>query len=179
LNRIYTNAGNARLIGTELGVTYSPINKLKIFVGGNVYYLKIKGNLFDKSVIVDSRGWVYSVNSNISYQILPSLSMQLNVAYLSARNTAQGSDSRFYQPNFSVKKGFKENKINLTLQWQNAALGKMAVNQQRISTLGTNFYTTTNYIQETNIFLLNLSFNLNQSTKKMKLPNSEFGEKEY
>ena len=179
LNRIYTNAGNARLIGTELGVTYSPTNKLKIFVGGNVYYLKIKGNLFDKSVIVDSKGWVYSVNSNISYQILPSLSMQLNVAYLSARNTAQGSDSRFYQPNFSVKKGFKENKINLTLQWQNAALGKMAVNQQRISTLGTNFYTTTNYIQETNIFLLNLSFNLNQSTKKMKLPNSEFGEKEY
>ena len=130
-------------------------------------------------MIVDSKGWVYSVNSNISYQILPSLSMQLNVAYLSARNTAQGSDSRFYQPNFSVKKGFKENKINLTLQWQNAALGKMAVNQQRISTLGTNFYTTTNYIQETNIFLLNLSFNLNQSTKKMKLPNSEFGEKEY
>ena len=179
LNRIYTNAGNARLIGTELGVTYSPINKLKIFVGGNVYNLKIKGTLFDKSVTVDSRGWVYSVNSNISYQILPSLSIQLTVAYLSARDTAQGSDSRFYQPNFSVKKGFKENKINLTLQWQNAAFGKMAVNQQRISTFGTNFYTTTNYIQETNIFLLNLSFNLNQSTKKMKLPNSEFGEKEY
>lgn len=179
LNRIYTNAGNARLRGTELGVTYSPFKQLKIFVGGNVYNLKIKGNLFDKSVTVDSKGWVYSINSNISYQILPSLSIQLNVAYLSARNTAQGLDSRFYQPNFSVKKGFKENKINLTLQWQNAAFGKMAVNQQRISTFGANFYTTTNYIQETNIFLLNLSFNLNQSIKKMKLPSSEFGEKEY
>jgi outer membrane receptor protein involved in Fe transport len=179
LNRIYTNAGNARLIGTELGITYSPVKQLKIFVGGNIYSLKIQGILFDKSVAVDSRGWVYSVNSNISYQILPSFSSQFNVAYLSARNTAQGSDSRFYQPNFSVKKGFKENTINLTLQWQNAAFGKMAVNQQRISTFGANFYTTTNYIQETNIFLLNLSFNLNQSTKKMKLPNSEFGEKEY
>jgi outer membrane receptor protein involved in Fe transport len=179
LNRIYTNAGNARLIGTELGITYSPVKQLKIFVGGNIYSLKIQGILFDKSVAVDSRGWVYSVNSNISYQILPSLSSQFNVAYLSARNTAQGSDSRFYQPNFSVKKGFKENTINLTLQWQNAAFGKMAVNQQRISTFGANFYTTTNYIQETNIFLLNLSFNLNQTTKKMKLPNSEFGEKEY
>jgi hypothetical protein len=95
------------------------------------------------------------------------------------RNTVKGSDSSFYQPNFSVKKGFKENKINFTLQWQNAALGKMAVNQQRISTFGANFYTTTNYIQETNIVLLNLSFNLNQNNKKMKLPSSEFGEKEY
>ena len=128
---------------------------------------------------VNSRGWVYSVNSNISYQILPTLSTQFNLSYLSARNTAQGSDSRFYQPNFSVKKSFKENKLNLTLQWQNAAFGKMSVNQQRITTFGTNFYTTTNYIQETNIVMLNLSFNLNQSTKKMKLPNSEFGEREY
>lgn len=179
LNRIYTNAGKARLIGSEFGITYSPIKKLKVFFGGNVYNLKIKGTLFDKSVTVDSRGWVYSVNSNISYQILPTLSTQFNLSYLSARNTAQGSDSRFYQPNLSVKKSFKENKLNLTLQWQNAAFGKMSVNQQRITTFGTNFYTTTNYIQETNIVMLNLSFNLNQSTKKMKLPNSEFGEREY
>lgn len=179
LNRIYTNAGKARLIGSEFGITYSPIKKLKVFFGGNVYNLKIKGTLFDKSVAVDSRGWVYSVNSNISYQILPTLSTLFNLSYLSARNTAQGSDSRFYQPNFSVKKSFKENKLNLTLQWQNAAFGKMSVNQQRITTFGTNFYTTTNYIQETNIVMLNLSFNLNQSTKKMKLPNSEFGEREY
>lgn len=179
LNRIYTNAGKARLIGSELGITYSPIKKLKVFFGGNIYNLKIKGALFDKSVVVNSQGWVYSVNSNISYQILPTLSTQFTISYLSARNTAQGSDSRFYQPNFSVKKSFKENKINLTIQWQNAAFGKMPVNQQRITTFGTNFYTTTNYIQETNIVLLNLSFNLNQSTKKMKLPNSEFGEREY
>ncbi|WP_064196650.1 MULTISPECIES: TonB-dependent receptor domain-containing protein [Emticicia] len=179
LNRIYTNAGKARLIGSELGITYSPIKKLKIFFGGNIYNLKIKGTLFDKSVAVNSQGWVYSVNSNISYQILPSLSTQFNISYLSARNTAQGSDSRFYQPNFSVKKSFKENKINLTLQWQNAVFGKMAVNQQRITTFGANFYTTTNYIQETNIVLLNLSFNLNQTNKKMKLPSSEFGEREY
>lgn len=179
LNRIYTNAGKARLIGSEFGITYSPIKKLKVFFGGNIYNLKIKGTLFDKSVAVNSQGWVYSVNSNINYQILSSLSTQFTISYLSARNTAQGSDSRFYQPNFSVKKSFKENKINLTLQWQNAAVGKMPVNQQRITTFGTNFYTTTNYIQETNIMLLNLSFNLNQSTKKMKLPSSEFGEKEY
>ena len=80
LNRIYTNAGNARLIGTELGSTYSPVKQLKIFMGGNIYNLKIKGILFDKSVAVDSRGWVYSINSNINYQILPSFSIPLNVA---------------------------------------------------------------------------------------------------
>lgn len=33
LNRIYTNAGKARLLGSELGLTLSPIKKLKVFVG--------------------------------------------------------------------------------------------------------------------------------------------------
>lgn len=179
LNRIYTNAGNARLIGSEFGITYSPIKKLKIFLGGNIYNLKIEGTLFDKSVAVNSQGWVYSVNSTINYQIFPTLSTQFNISYLSARNTAQGNDSRFYQPNISVKKAFKNNKYALSLQWQNVAFGNMAVNQQRITTFGANFYTTTNYIQETNIFLLNFSFNLNQNSKKIKMPNSEFGEREY
>ncbi len=179
LNRIYTNAGKARLIGSEYGITYSPIKKLKLFVGGNVYKLQINGFLFDKTVAVNSQGWVYSLNTNLSYQLSKTLSSQFNLSYLSARNTAQGEDSRFYQPNFSVKKSFKENKVNLTLQWQNVAFGKMAVNQQRITTFGSNFRTSTNYIQETNIFLLSLSFNLNQNNKKIKLPNSEFGEKEY
>jgi outer membrane receptor protein involved in Fe transport len=179
LNRIYTNAGKARLIGSEVGLTLSPIKNLKIFVGGNIYNLKIKGALFDNTVAVNSRGWVYSVNSNISYQILPTLSTQFNLSYLSARNTAQGEDSRFYQPNLSIKKSFKDNRLNLTLQWQNLAFGKMKVNEQRITTFGNNFYTSTNYIQETNIVMLNLSFNLNPNSKKVKLPNSEFGEKEY
>ncbi len=179
LNRIYTNAGKARLLGSELGLTLSPIKKIKVFVGGNIYNLKIKGSLFDNSVSVNSSGWVYSINSNISYQITPTLSTQFNIAYLSARNTAQGEDSRFYQPNFSVKKSFLENKLTLTAQWQNAALGNMKVNEQRITTFGSNFYTTTNYIQERNIFFLNLSYNFNKTDKKSKLPSSEFGEKEF
>lgn len=179
INRIYTNAGKARLLGSEFGISYSPIKKMKVFVGGNIYNLKINGFLFDKTVVVNSQGWVYSFNTNLNYQFNSSFSTQFNLSYLSARNTAQGQDSRFYQPNFSIKKGFRENKVNLTLQWQNAALGKMAVNQQRITTFGSGFSTSTNYVQETNIFLLNLSFNINQNSKKVKLPNSEFGEREY
>jgi ferric enterobactin receptor len=179
LNRIYTNAGKARLLSSEVGLTLSPIKNLKLFMGGNIYSLKIEGTLFDNSVAVNSSGWVYSINSNISYQITKTLSTQFNLSYLSARNTAQGEDSRFYQPNFSVKKAFLDNKLSLTAQWQNAALGNMKVNEQRISTYGSNFYTTTNYIQERNIFLLNLSYILNKIDKKTKLPNSEFGEKEF
>ena len=179
LNRIYTNAGDAALWGSEFGLTYSPLKKVKVFVGGNIYNLNIKGNLFNNQVAVNSQGWVHSINTNISWQMGKTLSSQFNLSYLSARNTAQGEDSRFYLPNFSLKKTFLNNKLIATAQWQNIAFGNMETSQQRITTFGKDFYTTTNYIQETNILMLNLSYSFNQSNRKAKLPSSEFGEKEY
>jgi ferric enterobactin receptor len=179
LYRIYTNAGNAQLWGSEAGLTLSPIKNIKVFVGGNLYYLTIQGSLFGNKEAVNSTGWVHSINTNISWQLSKTMSTQFNLSYLSARNTAQGEDSRFYLPNLSLKKTFMNNKLTTSMQWQNMAFGNMKVNEQRITTFGSNFYTTTNYIQETNIFMLNLSYSFNQSDKKAKLPVSEFGEKEY
>jgi ferric enterobactin receptor len=179
LYRIYTNAGKAQLWGSEAGLTLSPIKNIKVFVGGNLYYLTIQGSLFGNKEAVNSTGWVHSINTNISWQMAKTMSAQFNLSYLSARNTAQGEDSRFYLPNLSLKKTFMNNKLTTSMQWQNMALGNMKVNEQRITTFGSNFYTTTNYIQETNIFMLNLSYSFNQSDKKAKLPVSEFGEKEY
>lgn len=179
LNRIYTNVGKAQLIGSEMGITYNPFKKLKMFIGGNLYSLKINGSLFNNVVAVNSSGVVYSINSNISYQINPTTSAQFNLSYLSSKNTAQGIDSRFYQPNIAIKKSLLTNKLSLTVQWQNLALGNMKVNEQSISTRGSNFYTSTNYIQETNMILLNLSYNFRSTEKKPKLPSSEFGEKEF
>lgn len=72
-----------------------------------------------------------------------------------------------------------QGKIAAMLQWQNINLGFMGSNEQRITTRGDHFYTTTNYIYETDVLMLNLSFNLNKLTNKLKLPKSEFGEKEF
>lgn len=58
-------------------------------------------------------------------------------------------------------------------------LGLLKSNEQRITTRGRDFYTTTNYIYEVDVFLINLSFNLNQLSKKVKFTESEFGEKEF
>ena len=52
-------------------------------------------------------------------------------------------------------------------------------NRQRITTWGKDFYTTTNYIYETDILLVNLTFNLNKKQVKTKTPESEFGDREF
>ena len=179
LNRIYTNAGKATLWGIELGGNVSPVKWYQFYIGGNVYDYSIKGSLFNNAVKVNSSSWVYSINTNSNIQLNKTLSFQWNVNYLSERITAQGKDSRYVIPSSSLKKNFWKGKAAATLQWQNMDLGIFNANEQRITTWGSNFYTTTNYIQEKDLLLLNVSFNLNQLSKKLKLPASEFGEKEF
>jgi ferric enterobactin receptor len=179
LNRIYTNAGLATSWGIETGSTLKMTSWWQLYAGGNVYRYKIQGALFNNSVDVNNSGVVYSFNANMTFQVSRTTSIQWALNYLSRRVTAQGEDSRFVNPSLSVRKTMFKGKLAATLQWQNMDLGIVGSNKQKITTFGKDFYTTTNYIQETDIFLLNLSFSLNQSSKKAKLPASEFGEKEF
>jgi len=181
LNRLFTNAEKARLIGLEIGSTYTPNKWLTAYLGANIYNYKISGNLnvLGAASTINNSDWVYSLNMNATFDLGKKWSLQANVNYLSVKPTAQGEDSRFFSPNTSVKKVFKDSRFSLALQWQNMNLGFLNANQQRITTWGNDFYTTTNYIYETDVFLLNFSFNLNKKASKAKLPASELGEKEF
>jgi ferric enterobactin receptor len=181
LNRLFTNAEKARLIGLEVGTNVKPLQWLSAYVGANVYNYKISGllNVLGATSTVNNADWVYSVNMNTSVDLGRNWNFQANVNYLSDKPTAQGQDSRFLSPNTSIKKTFMNGKFVLGLLWQNMDLGFMNSNQQRITTWGPDFYTTTNYIYETDVLLLNFSINLNKLNTKTKLPSSELGEKEF
>jgi len=181
LNRLFTNAGSARLFGIEMGTNFKPVSWLTAFIGTNIYNYKISGNLnvLGNTSVVNNSNWVYSINMNSSFDLGKQWNLQTNLNYLSARPTAQGEDSRFFSPNTSIKKTFMNGKFTLGLQWQNMNLGFMNANQQRITTWGNDFYTTTNYIYETDVLLLNFSINLNKFTSKAKAPTSELTEKEF
>ena len=183
LNRIYTNAGVAKVYGVELGTTVYPTKKWRLYLGGNVYNYKIKGELFGDEINTGTT--VYSINANSNIKITTSLDLQLGFNYLSERVTAQGRDSRFYNPNLTLRKTFMDKKLAITFQWLNMDLGLLDANEQRITTFKNNaitndrFYTTTNYVYEVDILQLSVTYQLNQPSKKMKLLKSEFGDKEF
>jgi ferric enterobactin receptor len=183
INRVYTNAGNATLWGAELGLNIKPTAWWSCYLGGNVYDYHIVGELtgtaFANNVTVNNAGVAYSINTNQNFILDKTLSIQLTVNYLSTRPTAIGEDSRFISPNLSVRKTFFKGKLTALAQWQNIGLGIIPSNEQRITTWGSNFYTSTNYVQEKDVLWLSLGYNFNQSTKKPKLPTSEFGEREF
>lgn len=181
LNRVYTNAERARLYGLEFGTNLKPRKWMSLYFGGNIYNYRINGDLdiLGQTSTVNNSDWVYSLNCNSTFNIDKNWSVTANVNYTSTKPTAQGEDSRFLIPNMSVKKTIIDGKGSLVLQWQNINFVNIGTNQQRITTYGSDFYTTTNYIYETNVLLLNFSYNFNKLSSKNKLPMSEFGEKEF
>lgn len=123
---------------------------------------------------------MYSINANTSFKMSPSFSVQWSVNYLSDRNTAQGQDSRFLSPNLTLRKTFLNDKLAATMQWLNMDMGLLPTNEQRITTWREGeFYTTTNYVYEVDMLLLNLSYTINPANKKARFIKSEFGEKEF
>jgi outer membrane receptor protein involved in Fe transport len=183
LNRIYSNVGRGRTFGWEGGADLNPWPWWQLYAGGNLYYYDIKGFFADQPIHTSS--WVYSINVNTTFKITPTLNIQWTLNYISDQNTAQGEDSRFLSPNLTVQKTFLDKRLNATVQWLNMDMGLLSSNEQRITTWGTNslrneeFYTTTNYIYEVDVIMLNLSYRINQPAKKMKFIQSEFGEKEF
>lgn len=177
LNRIYTNAGDAQAIGVEIGTTIYPTKNWRIYFGGNVYNYQIEGQLFEDQISTSNT--IYSINANTNVNFSPTFSLQLAFNYLSERVTAQGRDSRFYNPSLTLRKSFFDKKLTAGIQWLNIDLGLLESNEQRITTVREQFFTTTNYVYEVDILQLTLSYQINQLKQKIKLPESEFGKKEF
>ena len=178
LNRIYSNVGNSTLYGLELGLQFKPIKKWSNYFGGNIFYQDINGE-FD-NLPVETNALVYSFNFNSTFKFNSSSSIQFGLNYSSKRITAQGEDSRFYLPSLTVKKSFLDNSLVMNLQWLNMDMGLINTNEQRITTSKENsFFTTTNYVYEVDVFLLNVSYNFNRKKSNANFIKSEFGEREF
>jgi len=182
LYRVYTNVEHGTAVGFDLGADLHPAKWWSLFLGGNLNRKSFEGDLKildDPVQVVNNSGWVYSLNINSTFKFSSTLSLNANANYLSKRPTPQGEDSRYLIPNLSLKKTFLDNRLTATVQWQNIDLGMHESHRQRITTWGEDFYTTTNYIYETDFVVLNLSYNLNWKNGKAKLPETEFGDKEF
>ncbi|MDN5213092.1 TonB-dependent receptor [Fulvivirgaceae bacterium BMA12] len=178
LNRIYSNVGTGRSFGLELGTELQLAGWWKMFAGGNLYNFEIDGTFDNRPV--NTSNWIYSFNANTTFDLPRAFSLQWSVNYISGRNTAQGEDSRFLSPNLTLKKSFSGKRLTATLQWLNMDLGLLESNEQRITTMREGeFFTTTNYVYEADVVMLNLSYTINKSNNKARFIKSEFGEKEF
>ena len=147
--------------------------------GINVFESKINGVVFNGTIAVDNSKIAYTCNTTQTFKLPAKWTAQLSVSYLSLRPTAQGEDGAYLSPNLSIKKTTNNNNWTFQAQWLNIDCGMGISNIQRITTSGKGFYTTTNYILEPDVVQLGIGYNFNKKNKKVKLPVSEIGEKEF
>ena len=179
LNRFFTNAGLARQIGLESNFNYMVNDWWSSTIGGNVYRYQVTGKIFNGLISVNTSSWVYSFNSTQNFTLPKNWVLQLSINYLSERVTAQGEDSRFLTPHFTVKKMSTDKKWSFQMQWLNIDAGFKQSNRQRITTYGKDFYSTTNYIYEQDQFQFSIGYTLAKKNRKINLPTSEIAEKEF
>jgi outer membrane receptor protein involved in Fe transport len=177
LNRIYTSAGNATSFGVELTAQLKPASWLGFFAGANLYTYRLQGELFGQDF--STQRPVFSLNTNATFKLPAKFNVQLAFNYLSERVTAQGIDSRFYNPSLSIRKEWMGGRFSANLQWLYMDMGLLNSNEQRITTEQPNFFTTTNYIYETDVFVLNFTYRFTQRQRKVDFLKSEFGDKEF
>ncbi len=179
LNRIYTNAGDATAVGFETGTELNPFPWWNVYLGANIYNYHISGKLFNDLILVNTSSLIYLINFNTTFHFGPSFLLQANVSYISRKITAQGEDGAFLSPNLTLQRSFWNGRLTATMQWKNIDMGLLNTNAQRITTYSSDFYTTTNYIYEVDVLMLNLSFRLDKPSRKINFIKSEFGEKEF
>ena len=179
LNRIYTNGEKATQMGVEIGSTHAITTWWQSVAGFNLYYYKINGTLFDNSVQAANQAWAFTFNITETFNLGKNWSSQVALNYLSQRPTLQGEDSYFLNPSASIKKTTADKRWTFQLLCQSIDWGWGMSNKQRITTYGSDFYTTTNYIYETNQVQFSVSYNLMKQNRKINLPVSEMGEKEF
>ena len=179
LNRVFTNGERATQMGLELGSTHAITKWWQSIAGFNIYYYQIEGSLFNNTIQAANEAWAYTINLTQSFNLGKNWSAQLAVNYLSKRPTLQGEDSYFLNPSASLRKTTQDKRWTFQLLCQSADWGWGGTNKQRITTFGSDFYTTTNYIYEVNQIQLSVSFNLLKQNRKIVVPTSEIGEKEF
>jgi outer membrane receptor protein involved in Fe transport len=179
LNRVFTNGNTANQWGIEMGSTHKVVSWWQSVIGFNFYRYSINGVLFNNTIQAQNSAWAYTINITESFNLGRNWSSQLALNYLSKRPTLQGEDSYFLNPAASIRKQTADKRWSFQLLCQFLDLGWNKSNQQRITTSGSNFFTTTNYIYEVNQIQLSVSFNLLKQNRKIVVPVSEIGEKEF
>lgn len=176
LNRIYTNAGTARIYGIEFGGNITITKNVKWYIGSNVFNYGIKGNLLGEQIDVSRNQ--YSFNTTVDFPLPAKVDAQFGLNYLSKRITAQGIDSRFYLPSLTLSKRIND-RLSFVVNWTNIDMGLLQSNEQAIDTWREDFYTTTNYVYEVDIVKFAANYKINQLSKSNKFKASEFGAQEF
>jgi hypothetical protein len=136
---------------------------------GNIYNYRLDGNIDDQSVDQNSTNW--SSKFNGTFRLPKQFRLQLSSMYNGPSVTAQGESEDFWVANMALRKDFFNRKLSATFSIRD--IFKTA--RHAMSSSGTGFYSYDRFQREAPVFMLNLSYKINNYKQKQEKRNGEDG----
>lgn len=161
------NVGSDYSLGTEVMLDWDILKQWNMGLTGNLYDYRIKGTLDDQSFSRQSFNW--SARMNNTFNITPTLRLQLTGRYHSASVSSQGRREPFFMTDLALRKEFFDKSVSATLQVRDL------FNQGRFefTSEGKDFYSYSKFTRESRIVMLNVRINLNNYKQEQRRMNGD------
>lgn len=149
------NVGRDYALGTEFMFNINLRQWWNMNLMSNIYGYEIKGTLNDESFSRDSFNWDARLNHTITLR--KSTRVQITGMYHSKSVSAQGERKGFFMTNLALKQDLMGKNLAATLQIRDL----LQTGKHESVSEGKDFYKYSHFTREAPIFMLNISYNIN------------------
>jgi outer membrane receptor protein involved in Fe transport len=156
-------------LGAELMISSEITKWMELSLVGNLYNYRLDGSIDDEVVDQSSTNWNSRFNG--TFRLPEQFRLQLSSQYNGPSVTAQGESEGFWTANLALRKEFFNRKLSAT-----ASVRDMFKTAKRATTSsGIGFYSFDEFQREAPVFMLNLSYKINNYKQKQEKRNGEDG----
>ena len=152
------NNGTLNYIGLELGVTYNPSKKIRLYGFISPYYSNLSNTIENK---YDYDNFVFYGTASLFYKLNNTLRFQINYDYISPQKTALTEIGKYHFTNFTASKDLFDNKATLTLKISDVFHTRKAM----YKSIEANAITNRDVVFKTR-YLLSFTYRFNKASKR-------------
>jgi outer membrane receptor protein involved in Fe transport len=168
------NVGVDYAMGTEFMFNLNLFPWWNVNLMSNIYEYEIKRTLGDESFSRDSFNWDARINHTVT--VRKSTRLQINGMYNSKSVSAQGSRAGFFMTNLAIRQDLMGKNLSATLQVRDLF---QTAKHESVSE-GVDFYRYSHFTRKAPLFMLNISYNINNFKPERERELEEFeGEEDF
>jgi hypothetical protein len=143
-----------------------------VFAAANIFYYELYSDINNEPKTLSSTNAELSLNSTIS--LSKTTKFQINVRYESPTVESQGTEKEMYRLDLSLRQEFFGKKLSVVLKAQDP----FAISKHESTSYGTNYNITNDFRREQQVYMLTLSYKINnyKTEKRERDENGGGGE---
>ncbi len=163
------NVGEDYSLGAEFMFNYDLFKWWNTNLMATVYNYRIEGSFMNDDFSRESNNWRLRLNS--AFKPASMTRIQINLMYNSGSVSAQGSREGHLRTNFALRQEFLDRKLSVVAQVQDL----FQTSKYESTSEGEDFYIYSKFTREAPIYMLTLSYNINNYKRERQQNGQENG----